>query len=349
MDKKIAQTSLQSVQENSIKHAKIAFMLSGQGAQHSGMGKSLYDNSKASRAVFDHAETLRPGTIAQCFFRNDDELAITINTQPCLYCVDLAAAEALKEAGIQADILSGFSLGELAALTFSEAVSFDDGFRICCTRAELMQKASETVNAAMVAVLKLSDDDVTAMCSKFSNVFPVNFNCEGQVVVSGAADELEEFKLCVKESGGRAMPLRVGGGFHSPFMADASGEFAKALSAISIKRPQPDLYSNVTAKSYVSSLATAAGASNTCKTDDTGTDGYAACVTKLLAKQVCSPVLWRKQVENMISAGADTFIEAGPGKTLCGFVSRISDKVRVFNVEDYESLMKTIEGVGQND
>jgi len=308
------------------KNGKIAFMLSGQGAQHPGMGKSLYDTSKAAREVFDRAEALRPGTIAQCFSGSADVLAITINTQPCLYCVDLAAAEALREAGINADILSGFSLGELAALTFSGAVGFDDGFRLCCTRAMLMQKAAEAFDAAMVAVLKLSDDDVTALCSKFKNVYPVNFNCEGQVVVSGAADELEEFKQCVKESGGRAMPLKVGGGFHSPFMLDASNEFAAALRSLRIAPPKPALYSNVTAQPY--------------GVEDDGDP------VELLSKQVCSPVLWRKQVENMIIAGADTFIEAGPGKTLCGFVSRISDKVRVFNVEDYESLMKTVEGVG---
>jgi len=241
--------------------------------------------------------------------------------------VDLAAAEALREAGIRADILSGFSLGELAALTFSGAVGFDEGFRLCCTRAALMQKASESFDAAMVAVLKLSDEAVIELCSKFKNVYPVNFNCEGQVVVSGAADELEEFKLCVKDAGGRAMPLKVGGGFHSPFMAEASRDFAEALSLIDFSRPQSDLYSNVTAQPY-------------------GKEQRQDNAAVLLARQVCSPVLWRKQVENMIAAGADTFIEAGPGKTLCGFVSRISDKVRIFNVEDYDSLMKTVEGVG---
>ena len=299
----------------------IAIVFSGQGAQHAGMGRELYDDSPAARAVFDCAEKLRPGTIEQCFSGSEEELKKTENTQPCLFCVDLAAAAALKEAGVSANMLAGFSLGELAALAFSGAVSYEDGFRLVCRRAELMQKASETVDAAMAAVLKLSDAEVTGLCAEFENVYPVNFNCDGQVVVAGTRDKLEGFYARVKEAGGRAMPLKVGGGFHSRFMNAASDAFAGALGEVKFGRPEIPLYSNVTAEPY---------------------DGN---FSELLTKQICSPVLWRLTVENMIAAGADTFIEAGPGKTLCGFVSRISDKVRIYNVEDVQSLRKTVEGV----
>ena len=311
---------------DNIKQGKIAIMFSGQGAQYTGMGKSLYENSAAARAVFDCAESIRPGTIAQCFEGSAEELAQTENTQPCVYCVDLAAAMALQEAGIKGDMLAGFSLGEIAALTFSGAVSDEDGFNLVCKRAQLMQKASEKVTAGMVAVLKLSDDEVVALCEKLENVYPVNFNCPGQVVVAGTQDGLEELKARVKEAGGKALPLKVSGGFHSPFMDDAASAFADVLDAMSFASPSVPLYSNVTAKPY---------------------DGN---FKELLYKQLCNPVRWHVAVKDMIAAGAETFIEVGPGKTLCGFIPRISDsdKIRAFNVEDFESLKKTVEEVAAN-
>ncbi|MCL2227851.1 MAG: ACP S-malonyltransferase, partial [Oscillospiraceae bacterium] len=204
---------------------KVVFMFSGQGAQYTGMGRELYESSPAARAVFDGAERVRPGTIGQCFDGSAEELAITENTQPCIYCVDLAAAAALKESGVAADMLAGFSLGEVAALTFSGAVSCDEGFKLVCVRAKLMQQASETVSAGMAAVMKLSDEKVTALCNEFDNIHPVNFNCNGQVVVAGLKDQLDPFIQLVKDAGGRAMPLKVGGAFHSPFMAGAADAF----------------------------------------------------------------------------------------------------------------------------
>ena len=305
----------------SAERGKTVFMFSGQGAQYAGMGRELYESSPAAKKVFDEAEKIRPGTILQCFSGSAEELMRTENTQPCIYCVDLAAAAALSEAGVNAHFLAGFSLGELAALTFSGAISNDDCFTLVGRRAKLMQKASEKFDAGMVAILKLSDDKVVELCGEFGNVFPVNFNCDGQVVVAGLKDELEPFSVRVKETGGRAVPLKVGGGFHSPLMVDAAIGFREALEGFDFGIPQLPLYSNVTAEPYDKD------------------------VKALLARQMCSPVLWRKMVSNMIDLGADTFIEVGPGKTLCGFVGRISDEVRVFNVEDAASLKKTCECV----
>ena len=293
---------------------KIAIMFPGQGAQCPGMGRDLYEHSPAAREVFDNAERIRPGTISQCFSGSSDELARTENTQPCLYCADLAAAAAIKESGIAADMLAGFSLGELAALAFSGAVTYEDGLRIVCKRAKLMQEASEKTDTGMVAVMKLSDSLVLEICAEYENIYPVNFNYEGQVVVAGKKNELKQFSLRTKEIGGAAIPLKVSGGFHSPFMDSAAAGFARVLDGYSIGRPHIPLFSNVTAKPYGENAS------------------------GLLAKQINSPVMWRAMVENMILAGADVFIEAGPGKTLCGLVSRISDKVRVCNVEDYGSL-----------
>jgi len=300
---------------------KIVFMFSGQGAQYSGMGEELYEISPAARVVFDEAEKIRLGTIRQCFEGSAQELTITENTQPCVYCVDLAAAAALKENGVSADMLAGFSLGEVAALTFSGAVSYEEGFRLVCIRAKLMQQAGETVSAGMAAVLKLSDEKVISLCNDFDNIYPVNFNSDGQVVVAGLKEQLDGFVSHVKENGGRAMPLKVGGAFHSPFMAGAADAFADVLDAVEISKPQVQLYSNVTAKPYEEEMK------------------------PLLAKQICSPVMWRAAVLTMIEDGADTFIEVGPGKTLSGLISRINSDVRVFNVEDKASLQKTLENL----
>jgi len=288
------------------------------------MGCELYENSPAARAVFELCENIRPGTIKQCFSGGSDELARTETTQPCLYCVDLAAAEALREAGVFAEMLAGFSLGEFAALAYSGAVSYEDGFRLVCKRAELMQKASDFIGAGMAAVLKLPDSSVSALCDEFYNVYPVNYNCDGQVVVAFAEGESEQFKLRVREAGGRVMPLKVSGGFHSPLIAGAPAEFDDVLDTFNYSQPELPLYSNVTARPYRGEAK-----------------GY-------LSKQICSPVQWRATVENMVLDGADTFIEVGPGKALSGLITRISDKARMFNVEDSESLERTISSIQHN-
>jgi len=300
---------------------RIAFVFPGQGAQTPGMGESLYRASLAARAVFDMAEKIRPGTTAQCFSGTEEELARTINTQPCLYCADLAAAKALMEKGVKPDMLAGFSLGELVALVVSGAVTEEEGLQIVMKRAGLMQEAAERSGASMAAVVKLNNETVAQLCNEFEQVYPVNFNCPGQVVVSGAAEEMEAFKSRVREAGGRCLPLKVGGGFHSPFMLPAAEGFRAALEAFSVGAPKTPVYSNVTALPY------------------------GGGVKAQLARQIISPVLWSRTVENMLAAGADTFIECGPGRVLAGLIARITDKARVFCVEDEETLEKTLSEV----
>lgn len=297
---------------------KIALVFAGQGAQYPGMGKSLYEVSAAARAVFDLAERRRPGTLAQCFAGTKEELTVTRNTQPCLYCVDLAAACALREAGVAPAALAGFSLGEIAALTFSGAVSPEDGFSIVCARGEAMQAAAEQTDAAMVAVVKLDNATVEGLCARFRRVYPVNYNCPGQLVVAGAREELEPFKAAVKEAGGKALPLAVGGGFHSPFMEGAAEAFAGVLARFAMKDPALPLYANATARPYEGD--------------------YRA----LLVRQMKSPVRWQGTVEAMLAAGIDTFIEVGPGKTLCGLIKKTAPQAAVLQVEDADTLAAAV-------
>lgn len=301
---------------------KIAFVFSGQGAQNTGMGRGLYEKSPAAREVFDLADSLRPGTSRQCFEGSAEELKQTINTQPCVYCVDLAAAEALREAGINASMLAGFSLGEVAALTFSGAVSRADGFKLVCRRAELMQAEAERWDSMMVAVLKLDNAAAESLCERYERVYPVNYNCPGQLVVAGLSSEMESFKADVKAAGGRAMLLAVSAGFHSPFMSFAARAMESELECIQMAAPGLPLYSNYTAAPY-----------------------GGADMEALPARQIESPVRWQETIQNMIRAGADTFIEVGPGKTLSGLIAKISGEVSVYNVEDEESLLRTVEAV----
>ncbi len=300
---------------------KIAFLFSGQGAQHPGMGLDLYNNSPIAKKLFEQLELIKPGTMSLCFNGTKEELTQTKNTQPCLYCVDLAAALSLYENGVTPDVLAGFSLGELAALSFAGSMSYEDGFKIVCKRGEYMQDAGDERESSMIAVVKLDNETVENLCKKYNEVYPVNYNYPGQLVVSGLKAEMELFKLDVKEAGGKALPLSVSGAFHSPFMLSAEKRFKEYLKEFEFNLPKIPVYSNCTAVPYTQDVAA------------------------LLTSQLMNPVLWQKSVENMMNNGVDTFIEVGVGKTLSGFISKISQDVSVYNIEDMESLRRTVEEV----
>lgn len=300
---------------------KIAFVFAGQGAQYSGMGQSLSAFSPAAAQVLSKAEALRPGTQNQCFSGTQEELSITKNTQPCLYCVDLMAARALEEAGVSPDCIAGFSLGEIAAVSFSGILSDEEGFSLVCKRAQAMQEAAVENPGAMAAVLKLDNQQVEALCGEFSKVYPVNYNCPGQLVVAGEIKELDSFRERVAQAGGKAVPLAVSGGFHSPFMQSAAQVLREELKGMTLQPPRMTLYANYTGKPYGTNAA------------------------ELLAAQVENPVRWQETVEAMAAAGVDTFVECGPGKTLCGLIKKTVKGARVMNVEDEASLKAAVEAV----
>lgn len=313
---------------------KIAFVFAGQGGQYSGMGKSLMEVSPAAEEIFDISDSIRPGTGAQCFEGSEDELKKTVNTQPCIYTVDLAAAEALRAYGVKADMVAGFSLGEIAALTFSGAISREEGFELVCKRGELMQAAGEKNPGAMIAVFKLSNEEVERLTAENKNVYPVNYNCPGQIIVSGKADDVDRFKEVVKNAGGKAVPLKVSGSFHSPLMNDAYEGFKSIINNYEISQPEAEAYTE-----YEDETGTVMYSNRTGKP-------YEGDMRDLLCRQIISPVLWQSTIEHMISCGADTFIEVGPGKTLSGLISKISGDVKVYNVQDAESLDYTLKGLG---
>lgn len=300
---------------------KIAFLFAGQGAQYAGMGESLYGASPAARAVLDEAERLRPGTLAQCFHGDAAQLSQTANTQPCLMAVDVACAAALAEVGIAPDGYAGFSLGEVAALAVSGMLPFAEAFRLVQKRAALMQACAETFDSGMVAVLKLPDETVEALCRE-AGAYAVNYNCPGQVVCALLKRDMPAFTDAVKAAGGRALPLSLGGGFHSPYMREAAEGLRAYAEGLAFAQPATPLYANATNEPYT-----------------------AADAARLLGAQVESPVRFTELIRRMQADGFTDFIELGAGKTLTGLLGKIGGAARILNVDDAQSLAQTVKTI----
>ncbi len=303
--------------------SKIAFVFSGQGAQAPGMGKELYDCSPAAKAVFDLADSIRPGTSQQCFEGTQEELNVTINTQPCLFACDLAAAKAAQERGIQPDCAAGFSLGEAAAVAFSGMLTEAEAFSMVCKRAELMNEAAQKNPGAMAAVMKLSPQQVETLCGPIENAWPVNYNSPKQTVVAASADTIDQVVEAASAQRGRAVKLAVSGAFHSPLMHSAADGLREYLVSISLREEKLPVYANLTAEPY-------------------GEDKK-----ETMAAQCENPVRWQKTIENMIANGVDTFIEVGVGKTLAGLIKKINPEVTVYQIENKEGLDAAAEALGK--
>lgn len=305
---------------------KIAFLFSGQGAQYPGMMKDIAEASREAAEVFRIADQALDRSISElCFNGPQEDLNLTHNTQPCVLAADLAAWKAIDAAGIKPDAVAGFSLGEYAALVAAGVISIEDVFPLIQKRADFMQEAVPVGKGAMAAVMKLSAEEVEALCKETDGyVIPANYNCPGQIVVSGEAEAVDRLCETAKERKIRAMKLAVSAPFHCELMAPAAENLREPLNQTAFSTPSVPVYMNVDAQS---------------ETD-------ADRIREKLVAQAKSPVRWEETLRNIAEAGIDTFIELGPGKTLSGFVKKtFGDEVRFFNVTDIETLNKTIEAV----
>ncbi|MBE6201151.1 MAG: ACP S-malonyltransferase [Rikenellaceae bacterium] len=281
---------------------KKAFVFPGQGAQFSGMGHDLYESSPAAKALFDKADEVLGFKISDIMFGGtDDQLRQTKVTQPAVFIHSVAAAVALGDE-FQPDMVAGHSLGEFSALVASGAIDFEAGLRLVYARALAMQAACEAVPSTMAAVLGLSDEAVEQVCSGIDGVVAANYNCPGQVVISGTVEAVKEASVKAKEAGAkRALPLAVGGGFHSPCMESARVKLAEAIEQTEFHTPRCPIYQNVDAKPHTSPEEIKAN----------------------LVAQLTSPVRWTQSVKAMLADGAEEFVELGPGAVLQGLIAKI--------------------------
>ena len=287
-----------------------AFVFPGQGAQFSGMGKDLYDNYAQAKQLFDKANEVLGFSITDIMFTGtDEELKQTRVTQPAIFLHSVISALCLGD-DFQPDMVAGHSLGEFSALTAAGALSFEDGLRLVYTRAMAMQQCCEVVPGTMAAIIGLTDEQVETICREASTdtlrVIPANYNCPGQLVISGDVEAVNNACEKAKAAGARrALILPVSGAFHSPLMQPAKEELTAAIEAVEVKQPRCPIYQNVDAKPH---------------TDP-------AEIKANLISQLTSSVRWTASVEQMIADGATEFIECGPGKALQGMIGRINKEV----------------------
>ena len=304
---------------------KIALLFPGQGSQASGMGLDLYENFEVAKKTFDKIDSIMGRKISDlCLNGSDEDLKITINTQPALLAVSIVAYEVLKEAtGIEPSFLAGHSLGEYGALYASGALSLESAFRAIEKRAEFMQEAATNNPGKMAAILGLQADKIQEAIKEFDNVFVANYNEPNQTVITGDSENVLKACDTLKAQGAkRAIPLAVSGAFHSPFMKSAEEKFSNFVATLEIENAKIPVITNVDAEITIEKEE----------------------IKEKMPAQISSSVQWTKTIQKMLENGVDTFIEVGQGKVLSGLIKKIApENTTILNISDKISLENIIE------
>ena len=305
--------------------SKIAFIFPGQGAQVCGMGQEFYEQTETGKEIFDKASELLGFSVPELCFEKNDRLDLTEYTQPAMVTASIAMTKVFVEkTGITPSVTAGLSLGEYAAMAAAGVMSWEDAIATVRQRGILMQEAVPAGLGAMAAVLAMDAQKIEEVIAPIDGVQIANYNCPGQIVISGRKEAVAEASERLKEAGAkRVLPLNVSGPFHSSMLTEAGEKLGKVLENVEVHTPQIPYVANVTAE-YV--------------TDEKE-------VKPLLKKQVSSSVRWEQSIRRMIADGVDTFIEIGPGKTLTGFMKKIDRNVKALNIEKMEDIEKVKEAL----
>lgn len=300
--------------------SKIAFMFPGQGSQYVGMSQDFYEQFEESKAVFETATSLLGFSMEDLCFKENDQLNITEYTQVAMLTASTAILKKVESMGIKPDVTVGLSLGEYNALIASSVLTFEEAVKVVRERGILMQNAVPVGLGAMAAVLGAKKELIEEVCENTKGIVSIaNYNCPGQIVISGEVEAVEKASEALKEQGAkRVIPLNVSGPFHSPMLKEAGEQLVKVLDTVEIKKPVVPYVANVNAKMITE----------------------AESIKELLGQQVSSSVRFEQSIEALLEDGVDTFIEMGPGKTLSGFVKKVNRKVNVINIEKVEDLEK---------
>ncbi len=306
--------------------SQTAFIFPGQGAQEPGMGKDFYENSASAREVFDQAESLLGLNMKKLCFEENEKLNITEYTQIALLTACMAMERVVREQGVTPQVTAGLSLGEYCAIVSAGGMELSDAMRLVRKRGILMQEAVPAGEGSMAAVLGMDGPSIEKVLEGRDGVWIANYNCPGQIVITGYKAPVEEASKALQGAGAkRVLPLKVSGPFHSPLMDPAGEGLKEVFDQMELSSLKLPYVTNVTAE-YVSDIA---------QTKD------------LLIRQVSSSVRWQQSVEAMIAAGVDTFVEIGPGRTLTGFLRKIDRQVKGYNIRTWEEMQKACEELAQ--